>query len=158
MEPDSHYTHLLQMCLQQCKYIKAHKVFDEMPERLLAHASRTCKTIHARSLKIGIASKGFMGNAILGFYAKCGNVGCAKKAFNCLESKDVFAWNSVLSMYSSKGLVEQVVKLFGSMWNERVMPNEFTFAMVLSACARLVDVEYGRQVHCGVIKMGFELS
>ncbi|TQD71749.1 hypothetical protein C1H46_042709 [Malus baccata] len=155
---DSHYTHLLQMCLQQCKYIKAHKVFDEMPERLLAHASRTCKTIHARSLKIGIASKGFLGNAILGFYAKCSNVGCAKKAFNCLESKDVFAWNSVLSMYSSKGLVEQVVKLFGSMWNDRVMPNEFTFAMGLSACARLVDVEYGRQVHCGVIKMGFELS
>ncbi|KAM2604617.1 hypothetical protein TB2_033505 [Malus domestica] len=155
---ESHYTHLLQICLQQCKYIKTHKVFDEMPDRLLARASRTCKAVHARSLTFGISSKGLLGNAILGFYAKCGNVDFAKKAFDCLENKDVFAWNSVLSMYSSKGLLKQVVKSFGSMWNGRVMPNEFTFAMVLSGCARLAGVEYGRQVHCGVIKTGFESS
>ncbi|XP_021833641.1 pentatricopeptide repeat-containing protein At3g09040, mitochondrial [Prunus avium] len=156
--PGPLYTHLLQICIQQCKIIKTHKVFDEMPERLLAQASKTCKTVHAQSLKFGVGSKGFLGNAIVGFYAKCGNVGFAEKAFNCLENKDVFAWNSILSMHSSKGLLEQVINSFGSMWNCRVLPNEFTFAMVLSACSRLVDIKYGRQVHCGVIKMGFELS
>lgn len=81
-----------------------------------------------------------------------------EKAFSQLEKKDVFAWNSVLSMYSKHGLFATVLDSFVSMWNHGVQPNEFTFAMILSSCSRLRDVNYGRQVHCGVYKMGFEFS
>ncbi|KAF3455160.1 hypothetical protein FNV43_RR05608 [Rhamnella rubrinervis] len=150
-------THLLRTCLEQCKRIKAQHLFEETFDRV-AQASRLSKVIHACSLKFGVDSNGLLGNSIVDLYAKCGNVDFAKKAFNRLGRKDVFAWNSVLSMYSRRGLLEQVVESFGSLRNHGVSPNEFTFAMVLSACARLVDVEYGRQVHCGIIKTGFELS
>ncbi|XP_004292543.1 PREDICTED: pentatricopeptide repeat-containing protein At3g09040, mitochondrial [Fragaria vesca subsp. vesca] len=155
--PEPLHTHLFQICREQCRLIKTHKVFGEMSERELAQASRTCKAIHAQGLKFEFGSKGLLGNGIVGFYAKCGNLGYAEKAFNCLENKDVFAWNSVLSMYSNKGLLDQVLNSFQSMWNCKVLPNEFTFAMVLSACTRLVNIEYGRQVHCSVIKLGLEL-
>ncbi|KAJ8541547.1 hypothetical protein K7X08_002363 [Anisodus acutangulus] len=40
------------------------------------------------------------------------------------------------------------------MWNSGVWPNQFSYAIVLSACARLVDVELGKQVHCSVVKTG----
>lgn len=155
--PEPLYTQLFRICREQCRLIKSHKVFGDMSERELAQASRTCKVIHAQSLKSEVGSKGSLGNTIVDFYAKCGNVGSAEKAFNCLENKDVFAWNSLLSMYSNKGLLERVVKSFELMWNCKVFPNEFTFAMVLSSCTRLVNIQYGRQVHCSVIKMGFEL-
>lgn len=151
------YTHLLRTCLEQCKLIKARHLFDETSETL-AGALRASKVIHAHSLKFGLDSSGSLGNSIVDLYAKCGSVDFAEKAFNRLERKDVLAWNSVLSMYSRRGLLEQVVGSFGSLRSCGVSPNEFTFAMVLSACARLVDVEYGRRVHCGIIKMGLELS
>ncbi|XP_015886393.3 pentatricopeptide repeat-containing protein At3g09040, mitochondrial [Ziziphus jujuba] len=154
--PESVYNHLLKACTEQCKLVNAHHSIDETSET--SQALRTGKVVHAHSLKYGLDSYGFLGNSIVALYAKCGNVGFTEKAFNRLERKDVLAWNSVLSMYSKRGLLEQVVESFGSLRNSGVSPNEFTFAMVLSTCARLVDVGYGRQVHCGIIKMGFELS
>lgn len=148
------YSKLLQICLQHCRRIQDHNLFDENPEPVF-QALRTAKVIHSKSLKIGVGLKGLLGNAVVDLYVKCGNVDFAQKAFSRLEKKDVFAWNSVLSMYSEHGLFATVVQSFGSMWNHGVRPNEFTFAMVLSACSRLQDVNYGRQVHCGVFKMGF---
>lgn len=152
------YDRLLTTCLAQSRGVKSHQVFDEMPDLLLSQASRTSKLVHAQSLKFGVGSKGLLGNAILDLYAKCGDVVFAEKAFNLLEKKDVFAWNSVLAMYSRLGMLQQVVDSFGSLCNCELSPNEFTFAMVLSACAKLRDVDRGRQVHCGVKKMGFELN
>ncbi|PSS00088.1 Pentatricopeptide repeat-containing protein [Actinidia chinensis var. chinensis] len=151
------YTHLLNMCLQQCKQIQSRRLFDEMPERL-AHASNTSVIVHSQSLKLGFGSKGKLGNAIVDLYAKCGNLEFAEKAFNQLQNRDVIAWNSVLSMYSRKGLLEQAIRHFGSMLNYGVSPNQFTFAVLLSACARLMDAEFGKQVHCNVIKTGFEFN
>lgn len=37
-------------------------------------------------------------------------------------------------------------------------PDQFGLAIVLSACARLAALNYGRQIHCDVVKSGFESS
>lgn len=91
-------------------------------------------------------------------YAKCGNIEFAEKAFHQLESVDLCAWNSVLSLYSRQGLLDQAIWHFGSMRNCRVGPNQYTFAVLLSVCGRLMDAEFGKQVHCNVIKAGFEFN
>ncbi|OMP05292.1 hypothetical protein COLO4_08946 [Corchorus olitorius] len=114
--------------------------------------------IHAQGLKLGFSSKGLLGNAILDLYAKCGNIDPAEKAFSGLQRRDISAWNSIISMYSKRGLVEEVVKRFGALLNSGVLPNEYTFSVLLSACARLKDVEFGRLVHCFVVKMGLQSS
>ncbi|KAK3043810.1 hypothetical protein RJ639_000509 [Escallonia herrerae] len=126
-----------------------------MPQRL-SHASKSGRIIHAQSLKFGFASKGKLGNAIVDLYAKCGNVDLAEKAFARLEKRDTLACNSVLSMYSRREMFENVVKCFLSMQIRVVLPNQFTNAIVLSVCGRVVDVGFGKQVHCNIIKMGFE--
>ncbi|KAL3592518.1 hypothetical protein D5086_011158, partial [Populus alba] len=97
-----------------------------------------------------------LGNVIVDLYAKCADVDYAERAFKQLEDKDILAWNSILSMHSKQGFPHLVVKYFGLLWNSGVWPNEFTFAIVLSSCARLEMVKCGRQVHCNVVKMGFE--
>ncbi|GFZ09903.1 pentatricopeptide repeat (PPR) superfamily protein [Actinidia rufa] len=109
-----------------------------MPERL-AHASSTSVIVHSQSLKLGFGSKGKLGNAIVDLYAKCGDLEFAEKAFNQLQNRDA-------------------IRHFGSMLNYGVSPNQFTFAVLLSACARLMDAEFGKQVHCNVIKTGFEFN
>ncbi|XP_070056081.1 pentatricopeptide repeat-containing protein At3g09040, mitochondrial [Nicotiana tomentosiformis] len=151
------YNNLLKICQQECKKLQSRHLFDELPQKA-ARASKACKSIHVQSLKHGIASKGHLGNAIVDLYAKCGDMVSAEKAFFVLENKDSMAWNSILLMYSRHGLLENVVEAFGSMWNIGVWPNQFSYAIVLSACARLADAELGKQVHCSVMKTGFEFD
>ncbi|XP_022749405.1 pentatricopeptide repeat-containing protein At3g09040, mitochondrial isoform X2 [Durio zibethinus] len=151
------YTHLLRLCLRQCGKLKTHYTFDEISQTR-EQALEAGKMIHACGLKLGFCSKGLLGNAILDLYAKCGDVDSAEKSFHGLEKRDVLAWNSIILMYSKRGLLEEVVMSIGSLLNSGILPNEFTVATLLSACARLKDVEFGRLVHCYVVKMGLEAS
>ncbi|XP_054811365.1 pentatricopeptide repeat-containing protein At3g09040, mitochondrial [Prosopis cineraria] len=148
------YDHLLQSCLRQCRQIKYHYLFDEISGRR-SLVSRISKVIHAHSIKNGIGSEGLLGNAVVDLYAKCGNLGFAEKVFDQLDNKDLLAWNSLLVMYSRNGLLERVLQCIGSLRDYGQLPNEFTCAIALSVCAKLKNVEYGRFVHCWVIKGGF---
>ncbi|KAK6939997.1 Pentatricopeptide repeat [Dillenia turbinata] len=147
--------HLLLLCVQQCKYIQSRRVFDEKPQRLLL-ALRSTKIIHAQSLKFGVGSEGPLANAIVDLYAKSGDHDFAEKVFQRLPQRDLSAWNSILSMYSKSGLLDKVVSYFGLLRNSGVLPNQFTYAIVASVSARLGNVRIGKQLHCDVIKMGFE--
>ncbi|CAN1243807.1 Pentatricopeptide repeat-containing protein At3g09040, mitochondrial [Linum perenne] len=151
------YDQLLENCLQLCKQVKAHHPFDETPHRV-STISTIGKIIHGYATKLGFSSERFLGNAILDLYTKCGNVDFAEKAFDRLENKDVFAWNSVLSLYLKLSSSRSVTRSFGVLWNEGVRPNEYTFAIALSACARLGSEECGSQVHNNLVKMGLEPS
>ncbi|WCJ26010.1 Pentatricopeptide repeat (PPR) superfamily protein [Euphorbia peplus] len=151
------YTRTLQSCLQKFQWLKSQHMFDEKPQWLLQF-SATCRIIHAQSYILGFWSKGSLGNAILDLYAKCGNVDFAEKVFDGLENRGILAWNSILSMYSKLGFLDMVDKSYRSLQKHEVWPNEFTFAIVLSAYGRLESVQCGRQVHCNVIKMGFQSS
>ncbi|XP_071696294.1 pentatricopeptide repeat-containing protein At3g09040, mitochondrial [Rutidosis leptorrhynchoides] len=150
------YSRLLSMCLQYSKQIQTRRLFDEMPQRLKL-PSRAVNLIHAQSLILGFDSKGKLGNSIVDLHAKCGHIVFAEKAFLRLEQRDILAWNSILSMYSRSGMLEYIVRLFGFMQAslDRVYPNQHTYAIVLSACARLTDIVLGKMVHCHVIKTGF---
>ncbi|CAL1406273.1 unnamed protein product [Linum trigynum] len=149
------YDQLLETCLQRCRQAKAHHQFDETPHRV-SPISTAGKIVHGYGIKLGVSSEGRLGNAILDLYTKCGDVDSAEKAFDWLESRDVSAWNSILLLYSKKAASFSVVRCFGLLWNEGVRPNEFTFAIALSACARLANVDCGRQVHSNLLKMGME--
>ncbi|CAH9099992.1 unnamed protein product [Cuscuta epithymum] len=151
------YNHLLKLCLHQCKQIQSRLIHDEMPQRVVCALS-TCKTIHGKSVRHGFASKGRLGNAIVDLYAKCGEMDLAIGSFMCLERTDIFAWNSMVSMYSKQGLLENVIDIFQLMWSSGELPNQFTYAIVLSTCARLMDVELGKQVHCSVVKRGYQFN
>ncbi|KAK3220979.1 hypothetical protein Dsin_014949 [Dipteronia sinensis] len=90
------------------------------PVRRKVSHTKTCRIIHAQSTKFGFASKGLLGDAIVDHYAKCGNVDLANKVFYRLENRDVFAWNSILSIYSKSGLFDHVVKSFALLCNSGV--------------------------------------
>ncbi|GJT46688.1 pentatricopeptide repeat-containing protein [Tanacetum coccineum] len=126
-----------------------------MPQRL-QKASKAVKLIHAQSLLHGaFLSNGKLANAIVDLHAKCGHVDFAHKAFHHLLYKHTLAWNSILSMYSRRGMLEDVGRLFGAMQASGVSPNQFTYAIVLSVCGRLNNIKLGKLVHCRVVKTGF---
>ncbi|XP_057771716.1 pentatricopeptide repeat-containing protein At3g09040, mitochondrial isoform X1 [Salvia miltiorrhiza] len=149
------YAYLLEKCLGECKKIQTRQVFDRIPERL-SFSLKAAKAIHAQSLKFGISSERELGNSILDLYSKCGHMDYTRKVFLHLEKRDELAWNSVMSMKSRRRLFGDVREDFASMWSCGVAGNQFTFAIVLSACAKLMDVDLGKQAHCAAMKLGFE--
>ncbi|XP_008785200.1 pentatricopeptide repeat-containing protein At3g09040, mitochondrial [Phoenix dactylifera] len=128
--------------------------FDEIPHR--ARVSKDCKTLHARILKLGFQLSGRLGNALVDLYSKSGDLVYSQKAFDQLEKRDRPAWNSILSAHSRQGSTEEVIRAFRSMRCFGAPPDQFGFAIVLSACAQLAALNCGRQIHCEVIKSGFE--
>ncbi|KAI3418297.1 uncharacterized protein J3R85_013909 [Psidium guajava] len=128
-----------------------------MPQRA-ARALAICKAIHGQGMQFGIGSKGSLGNAILDLYAKCGDVNYAEKAFSWLEGRDILAWNSLISMYSRQVSIQKVKWHFRLLKRHGLVPNEFTYSLVFSACARTTDIDFGKQVHCDLVKVGLELS
>lgn len=149
------YSDLFISFLNEGNSAPSRRLFDEEPQRIALTLKNT-KILHTQIVKFGFKLNGHLGNALVDLYAKCGNLGFALKIFNLLIERDGSAWNSMLSAYSRFGLVEEAVYLFRSMWSANELVNQFTFAIVLSACARLADLWFAKQLHCNVVKMGFE--
>ncbi|PNT43876.1 hypothetical protein POPTR_003G058700v4 [Populus trichocarpa] len=93
------------------------------------------KEIHAHALKAGMGFDGFLPNAILDLYVRCGRMRTALNQFN-LNEKDVGAWNILLTGYAQKGKGAMVMELFKRMVESEINPDDVTFISLLCACSR----------------------
>lgn len=93
------------------------------------------KEVHAHALRTGVGFDGFIPNAILDMYVRCGRMGSAWNQFN-RHKKDVAAWNILLTGYAERGQGAQAVELFQRMVGELVSPDDITFISLLCACSR----------------------
>ncbi|KAG2729230.1 hypothetical protein I3760_01G239500 [Carya illinoinensis] len=100
------------------------------------------KEIHAHALRTGVGFDGFIPNALLDMYVRCGRIGPAMNQFNTLR-KDVAAWNILLTGYAERGQGVQAVELFQRMLEAPVNPDDITFISLLCACSRSGMVTQG---------------
>lgn len=57
----------------------------------------------------------FVLNALVSMYGKCGELDIARKIFDKIINKDPVTWNSMISLYASKGMWTEAFDLFESM-------------------------------------------
>ncbi|CAB4303238.1 unnamed protein product [Prunus armeniaca] len=93
------------------------------------------KEIHAHALRTGVAFDGYLPNALLDMYVRCGRMGSAWNQFN-YNKKDVAAWNILLTGYAQRGQGRHAIELFDRMVESHVDPDEITFISLLCACSR----------------------
>ncbi|XP_031270600.1 pentatricopeptide repeat-containing protein At4g21065-like [Pistacia vera] len=111
--------------------------------------------VHGLVLKRGGVVDGFVYNALVNMYASCGRLDDAIAVFQGLEKPDLVAWSSMLSGYVKNGLEEEGLRIFLEMICCGVELDSFVFSMVIKGCANLEELEFGKQIHCCMIKMGF---
>lgn len=104
------------------------------------------KTCHELDLYVGVG--------LLELYSKFGNMDDAHKVFDELPKKDVIHWSFMISCYSQSFQSMQAVELFQHMRQCSILPNQFTFASVLKACASMESLVLGKQIHSVVLHMG----
>ncbi|RHN50945.1 putative pentatricopeptide [Medicago truncatula] len=82
-------------------------------------------------------------NRLIGLYVKCGSVKDARKVFDKMPERNVGSWNLMISGYNVNGLGIDGLLVFKQMRQQGVVPDEETFALVLTVCALVDGVEEG---------------
>ncbi|KAK3149187.1 hypothetical protein QOZ80_3AG0214090 [Eleusine coracana subsp. coracana] len=90
--------------------------------------------------------------ALLEGYVKIGDMKQAREIFDVMNNRDVVAWTATIVGYEQNGLNDKAMDLFRSMIKDGPEPNSYTLAAVLSVCASLAYLDYGKQIHCKAIR------
>ncbi|KAK9275179.1 hypothetical protein L1049_022440 [Liquidambar formosana] len=112
------------------------------------------KAIHGQVIMCGVDPDLHLWNSLVNFYAKCGSPEFARQVFNEMPKWDVVSWTALISGFVAKGYVSDGIDLFCEMRKVGFRPNEFTLAIALKACSMCLALDFGKQVHSEVVKVG----
>ncbi|KAI3512301.1 hypothetical protein L1887_19616 [Cichorium endivia] len=88
-------------------------------------------------------------------YSTFGDIEKALTVFQNIENPDLVSWNSKLSGFSGK--VGKLIEMFIQFYKKKfVKPDDYTFAIIISATRSLPACSYGKPLHGQVIKLGFD--
>ncbi|CAL9093188.1 unnamed protein product [Musa textilis] len=110
--------------------------------------------VHRHAVRSGFGSDGFVLNALVDMYSKCGDILKARKAFDNITKRDAVSWNSMLMGYIRHGLLPEALKLFRGMVRAEIEPDPITISAMLSGL--IGTKKLGRQIHGWVIRRGLE--
>ncbi|KAH0933376.1 hypothetical protein HID58_010493 [Brassica napus] len=146
------------------------------------------RLIHERIGEENIKGDVVLMNAVLDMYVKNRRLSEANKAFSEISQPNLTSWNTLISGYCKEGLVNEAVRLFHRIpqpnavsWNclisgfvDKGSPRALEFLIMmhreglkldgfalpcgLKACSFGGLLTMGRQLHCCVLKSGFESS
>uniref|UniRef100_A0A0D3EE78 Ribosomal protein L34e superfamily protein n=1 Tax=Brassica oleracea var. oleracea TaxID=109376 RepID=A0A0D3EE78_BRAOL len=126
-------TNLLHMyCICSCLE-DARKLFDGMPERNLV-----------------------TWNVMLNGYSKAGLVEEAKELFDQITEKDIVSWGTMIDGCLRKNQLEEALVFYKEMLRRGMKPSEVMMVDLLSASARSSGGFNGLQLHCTIVKTGFD--
>jgi len=114
------------------------------------------REIHRDIITRGLESDAFLGTALTLMYAKCGDLESARQVFDRMHKRNVVSWNAIIAGYSQNGLPDEALAFFYEMQVQGIKPSSITVVSVLPACAGLMALEQGKQIHGYVIRSGFE--
>ncbi|KAJ7527991.1 hypothetical protein O6H91_16G079700 [Diphasiastrum complanatum] len=114
------------------------------------------RQLHSDIIKRGFQSDVIVGSTLVNMYAKCGCTEDARELFDNMSERNVVSWNAMIAGYAQNGPGKEALALYEQMKQERVQPDNVTFALLLNACANLAALEQGKQLHSEIIKRGVQ--
>ncbi|KAK7318641.1 hypothetical protein RJT34_03345 [Clitoria ternatea] len=93
--------------------------------------------------------------AMITGFCKQGKMDEAIRLFREIKCRDRVSWNIMITGCAHNGRGEEALNLFSQMVKAGMQPDDLTFVSLFTACASLASLEEGRQMHCLVIKHGF---
>ncbi|KAL1833603.1 hypothetical protein ACET3Z_003254 [Daucus carota] len=114
---------------------------------------QTVLQCHGYIITSGHKDNIFIAAKLISLYASFNNSNSCTKVFNFVKFKDPFLWNSIIKAQFSNGLYAQALEFYTQMCVSDHWPNEFTIPMVVSACAELGVLFFGKKIHGLVSKI-----
>nr|XP_027086126.1 pentatricopeptide repeat-containing protein At5g13270, chloroplastic-like [Coffea arabica] len=154
---------------KQGKLNEAHQFLKEMDSagvsvapKTYQHLLRTCaklkslrdgKLFHNRTQRNFDNPPGFLQNSVIEMYFECGSIWDAQKLFDELPEKSPGSWETVISAYAGKGWIGKALEMFSRMMGAGINAGPSIYISLFRA---LSDLELGKQIHCLVVKSGFD--
>ncbi|CAH9088141.1 unnamed protein product, partial [Cuscuta epithymum] len=95
-------------------------------------------------------------NAMVSGYSLNGQSIEARKLFDLIPHKNNVSWNSLMTGYLECEEFGKLFEIFNEMIFSGEQPNKSTFSILLSACANQASSEKGKNLHCKLLKLGFQ--
>lgn len=163
------YARVLEACMQMNDLVQGKRVHDHLIQEGFVDIflQNTIMDLYAKCGKVAFARQVFdempnpnvfSWNILIKGYARCGRLHDSRQVFEemPLSSRNVVSWNTIITAHIQHGRAHEALDLFLQMlyMRHRVMPDAFTFSSVVHACANLMCLQKGRQLHSLVVKCG----
>ncbi|XP_077251110.1 pentatricopeptide repeat-containing protein DOT4, chloroplastic-like [Tasmannia lanceolata] len=93
------------------------------------------REIHGHILRNGFFLDGYVANALVDMYVKCGALVLARFLFDRMPVKDLISWTVMIAGYGMHGRGRDAIEVFKKMRNMGIEPDEVSFVAVLYACS-----------------------
>ncbi|KAL0695198.1 hypothetical protein Bca4012_062378 [Brassica carinata] len=115
-------------------------------------AIRWGKEFHCLAIRSCYARIENVGNSLITMYSRCGDLKHAFIVFQQMEACGLSTWNSIVSGYAHNERSEETCFLLKEMMLAGFHPNHVTLASILSLCARVANLQHGRELHCYILR------
>ncbi|XP_034709259.1 pentatricopeptide repeat-containing protein At4g01030, mitochondrial [Vitis riparia] len=93
------------------------------------------KETHGYVLRNGFDCDVYVGTSLVDMYVKNHSLTSAQAVFDNMKNRNIFAWNSLVSGYSFKGMFEDALRLLNQMEKEGIKPDLVTWNGMISGYA-----------------------
>ncbi|XP_057848095.2 pentatricopeptide repeat-containing protein At3g09040, mitochondrial [Cryptomeria japonica] len=132
------YVQLLNTCIAKNALSEGRKIHSHINER--GHKFATNPSLQSK---------------LIHMYDRCRSLVDARNVMDKMTQSDVLPWNRIIAAYRRHGFAKEALQLFHQMQVTGVQPDQFTFAGILPACAKMGALEQGIRIHQRIIQSGF---
>ncbi|KAF8049896.1 hypothetical protein N665_2097s0008 [Sinapis alba] len=118
----------------------------------LLGARRLGKEIHALAIRSSYDGIDNVRNTLITMYSRCDDLRHAFIVFQQTEGKSLSTWNSIISGYAQVNRSEEASYLLREMMVDGLQPNSITLASILPLCARVANLQHGKEFHCYILR------
>ncbi|KAK7309407.1 hypothetical protein RJT34_06111 [Clitoria ternatea] len=117
---------------------------------------RECNKIHAKLIVSQCISQTHLTNTLLSLYSKFSHFRHAHLLFDQMPHRNVVTWTTLISAHLRTGSLPEAFDMFNRMRATDERPNEYTFSVLLRACATPAFWDVGLQIHGLLVRFGLE--
>ncbi|TXG56408.1 hypothetical protein EZV62_017721 [Acer yangbiense] len=115
------------------------------------------KQMHCLAIKLGVEMDVYVATSLVTMYSNFEEMVLATRVFAETPNKNVVSYNAFFTGLLHHGVPRVVLNVFKDMKESlSEKPNSVTFVSVISACASLLYLRFGRQIHGLIVK--FEMQ
>lgn len=112
--------------------------------------------VHGFCLKLGFDSIAHIGSVLVSMYSRCKCLDSALQVFGSLSQPDLVTWSALITGFAQSGNSKKSLMFFKKMSAEGKRADPILLTSLLAATAQLAIVGPGSELHCYVLRHGFE--
>ncbi|KAJ0972216.1 hypothetical protein J5N97_020175 [Dioscorea zingiberensis] len=114
------------------------------------------REIHAMLVRMGYDVFEIVRNALITMYSRCHDTLHAYVLFKMAVDRSLVCWNAMVAGFALSDQVKEACLVFQDLIACGMQPNYVTMVIMLSLHAHVADLQHGRELHCYIMKHGFE--